>query len=256
MRDTPCAVDVKYRAMLMACSGETRLKMAGSMYATARTLVIASVRETDPTVSPAALRQALFLRFYGHEFDSDARERILVRLTVDDVTEPPGEIAASGEPLEPGRRRVPIDWDDLEMALTWRMDEVQSFLDIRTGRVRQCRLERFGEEPEDYEMSEEEADAELADGHLVRVEPFASSVEWDWMAEFAGSVSDRHLRDHLEEALQGRGAFRRFKAALERHPPERQRWFQFHDLRVREAMLAWLADNDIEPATPPPERRR
>ncbi len=57
MRDTPPAVDAKYRAMLLERSGEERLKMAGSMYATARALVIASVLEADPSASPAALRR-------------------------------------------------------------------------------------------------------------------------------------------------------------------------------------------------------
>jgi len=31
-------------------------------------------------VSPAALRRALFLRFYGHEFDADTRQKILLAL--------------------------------------------------------------------------------------------------------------------------------------------------------------------------------
>jgi hypothetical protein len=38
------------------------------------------------------------------------------------------------------------------------------------------------------------------------------------------------------------------------HPRERERWFRFHDERVREAMREWLEDNDIEPTTEPPER--
>lgn len=83
MRDTPPALDAKYRAMLLERSGEERLKMAGSMYATARALVVASILEADPTASPAALRQALFLRFYGHEFDEPTRARILSRLRAD-----------------------------------------------------------------------------------------------------------------------------------------------------------------------------
>lgn len=80
MRDTSVEIDEKYRAMLMARSGEERLKMGDSMYATARALVTASILERDPSASSAALRQALFIRFYGHEFDATTRERILVRL--------------------------------------------------------------------------------------------------------------------------------------------------------------------------------
>lgn len=80
MRDTSPEMEQKYREMLLERSGEERLKMGCSMYATARALVVASVLERDPLASPAALRRAIFLRFYGHEFDARTRERILKRL--------------------------------------------------------------------------------------------------------------------------------------------------------------------------------
>ncbi len=66
--------------MLLQRSGEERLKMGCSMHAAARALVRASVLEREPRASPAAVRRALFLRFYGHEFDAVARERILAAL--------------------------------------------------------------------------------------------------------------------------------------------------------------------------------
>jgi hypothetical protein len=80
MNDTDPEVEQKYIALLMARSGEERLKMGCSMHATAQALVKASVLENDPLASPAALRRALFLRFYGHEFDPDTRVKILSAL--------------------------------------------------------------------------------------------------------------------------------------------------------------------------------
>lgn len=74
------------------------------------------------------------------------------------------------------------------------------------------------------------------------------------MAELADTVTNTRLRDRLGVALDGRGAFfRRFKDVLTDHPAERERRFGFHDARVREAMEAWLAEHDIEPATRPGE---
>lgn len=35
------------------------------------------------------------------------------------------------------RRRVPVDWEDLEMALTWRNPEWTYDIDLRTGHVMQ-----------------------------------------------------------------------------------------------------------------------
>jgi hypothetical protein len=249
--DTTPEVDVRYRAMLLSLSGEARLKMAGSMYATARALVVASILEADPSTSPAALRQAVFMRFYGDEFDEAARARILDRLAGVDSTEPPGR----EEERRESRRRVALDWDELEIALTAPMDEMASYLDLRTGRVRWHRRDPFDGEPEGEDLSEEEVAEGCAEGSLIFIEPFSSSVEWSWMADFAASVSEGRLRDRLEDALHGRRPFRGFKDVLGRHPAERERWFRFHDARVQQAMQEWLEENGIEPTTPPPTRR-
>ena len=80
MNDTSPGMAERYRKMLMARSGAERLMMGDSMYATARTLVVASLLERDPSASPAALRQAIFLRFYGGDFDSATQQRVLARL--------------------------------------------------------------------------------------------------------------------------------------------------------------------------------
>jgi hypothetical protein len=73
--------------------------MGCSMGATARMLVRASVLAQDPHASPAAVRRALFLRFYGHEFQAVEREKILVRLREDE----PGSAGSrtSGWPATP-----------------------------------------------------------------------------------------------------------------------------------------------------------
>jgi hypothetical protein len=234
--------------MLMARSGEARLRMGDSMYATARALVIASILEHDPSASPAALRQAVFTRFYGHELDAPTCERILARLA---------DGPAAGDPGQPQRgRQAPVDWDDLELALTWHDDELLSVLDLRTGNVRHGQRYGFADEAEDFELSEAEVDAGESEGYLVRIEPLASSVEWGWMAAFAESVRDARLRALLDVALGGRGAFRRFKDVLARHPAERERWFRFRDERLRAAVREWLAEHGIQPTTKPMERNR
>src|SRR5262249_30310910 len=80
MTDTPPDVDARYRQMLLARSGDDRLRMGFSMYATARALVVASILASEPGASPARIREAIFLRFYGHEFDDATRERIAARI--------------------------------------------------------------------------------------------------------------------------------------------------------------------------------
>ena len=239
MTDTPPEVMQRYRAMLLARSPEERLKMGCSMGATARALVRASVLARDPHASPAAVRRALFLRFYGDEFEATARERILAWLGRD-------EPRPAGLP-----RRVPGNWDDLEMALTSNPAEWGFYLDVRTGEVQMVPIDRLGED--DDWPSEEDLDDALAAGHLIPVEPLGSRIEYGWMAEFAETVGDARLRDRLEVALDGRGAFRRFKNVLLDFPAERERWFAFRDERLHAAAREWLAEQGIEPTTQPLE---
>ncbi len=157
------------------------------------------------------------------------------------------------------RRQVPIDWADLEMAFVSRMDESGSYLDLRIGKVRFVPSSSFDLNEDTLSegevLSEEAIDTGLAEGWLLSIEPVDSSVEYDWMVQFARTIDDPRLRELLEVALDGRGAFRRFKDVLARWPKERERWFTFHDEYLRNAMLDWLTAHEIEPATAPPPRR-
>jgi hypothetical protein len=80
MNDTSPEMDARYRDMLMQRSGEERLKMGCAMRETARALVEASIREQDPQATLEAVRKGLFLRFYGHEFNAESREKILAAI--------------------------------------------------------------------------------------------------------------------------------------------------------------------------------
>ena len=241
MTDTPPEVMQRYRAMLLGRSPEERLKMGCSMGATARSLVRASVLAQDPYASPAAVRRALFLRFYGHEFQAVERERILMRLS-------------QAEPRPAGStKRAPVNWDDLEMALTSNHGEWTCYLDLESGEVRMVSMDRLDDD--DDGPSDGEIDAGLSAGRLIHVEPLGSKVEYRWMAEFTGMVRDVRLRDRLEVALDGRGAFRRFKNVLLDCPAERERWFAFRDQRLHAAAREWLEEMGIQPTTAPPASR-
>ena len=65
------------------------------------------------------------------------------------------------------------------------------------------------------------------------------------MQDYVATVKDEHLAELLEVALNGKGAFRRFKDVLLSYPEERERWFNFRDDRVQERALEWLDDIDI-----------
>ncbi|MFZ3014988.1 MAG: hypothetical protein WA045_14900 [Nitrospira sp.] len=86
MNDTAPEIDERFRAMLLARTGEERLIMGCAMRETARALVEASLLQQDPHASMKALRKGLFLRFYGHEFDAKTRANILA--TIESATPP------------------------------------------------------------------------------------------------------------------------------------------------------------------------
>ena len=80
MNDTAPEVDERFRAMLMARTGEERLIMGCAMRDSARMIVEASLRADDPQAMVQTIRKGLFLRFYGHEFDADTRAKILAAI--------------------------------------------------------------------------------------------------------------------------------------------------------------------------------
>ncbi len=131
------------------------------------------------------------------------------------------------------------------MALTADPTQWSHYLDRRTGEVHTVPVDRLDDQ--DTWLSEDEIDAGLDAGHLVPIEPLGSSVEYGWMTEFTATVAAARLRDRLDTALAGRGAFRRFKAALLDDLAERERWFAFRDARLRGAAVEWLVGQGIEP---------
>ena len=60
------------------------------------------------------------------------------------------------------------------------------------------------------------------------------------MQAFIATLEDDHLAELLEAAINGKGAFRRFKDVLLNYPKEREKWFEFKDDRIQEQALEWL----------------
>jgi len=76
VKDTPPVIERKFRQRLMKRSGEERLKMGCSMYATAQALAKASLLQQHPGARPAEINRLLFLHFYGTDFGPEERKRI------------------------------------------------------------------------------------------------------------------------------------------------------------------------------------
>jgi hypothetical protein len=84
-------------------------------------------------------------------------------------------------------------------------------------------------------------------GRYVDVPRKPSYEAYDLMVEFASSVTNKHLREKLDIALDGKGAFSKFKKVISDYPDEEKRWFAFKGKRLREEVVEWLNDLGIEP---------
>jgi hypothetical protein len=133
-----------------------------------------------------------------------------------------------------------IDLEGLCSAMEDSSDEHNYYLDIETGEI--LLISEHMDEEEIKKLRDR------IDENFDRYEllPKAESYEgYEDMNAFIGTVNDEHLAELLNVAINGKGAFRRFKDVLESYPKERERWFHFKDDRLKERALEWLEDIDV-----------
>ena len=80
MTDTHESIKARFHQMLMSRSPLERLKMGCSMFDSARQIVRSSILDQNPHSSLLEIKKAVFLRFYGHDFNPDQKEKILSSL--------------------------------------------------------------------------------------------------------------------------------------------------------------------------------
>ncbi|MEM1033989.1 MAG: UPF0158 family protein [Myxococcota bacterium] len=139
-------------------------------------------------------------------------------------------------------RDVPIDWEALEDAFENNAPEVHSYLHVPTGDVL-----RIVDGVADPQMHARIA----ADQSYLRIEPVSSREQYRWMERFIPMVDDPTLQQRLTRAIDGKGAFRRFKDVLMSYGAERERWFAFRSERLRIFMEAWLNAHALRPVKRP-----
>ena len=81
---------------------------------------------------------------------------------------------------------------------------------------------------------------------LVRIDPLPSWVWYQDMADFAEAITDERAGRRLARAIQGKGAFRRFKDQLhDEYPDLLPTWYAFRGIRTERRAVQWLADNSL-----------
>ena len=145
------------------------------------------------------------------------------------------------------RRPVPVDLDELSSWLASSPVDGGGRLDVETGEIWSAEAEGF-DVGEGLGLGEDEpADFEDPD-RWPWIDWVGSGVAYRDMVDFAATVTDPVLADRLDVALDGRGAFGRFKDVLDRDPDELTRWHVFSGDRRRGRARAWLAMHALKPA--------
>jgi len=150
-------------------------------------------------------------------------------------------------------RSLPIDLSELLVAMdSGNSFEIHNYLDTKTGEILMISDEFYHEDDdEDDEAAElpewQREEIETArkimndtEGHFEEIPANESGESYRLMEEFIGSVEEERPRDLLSRAIDGKGAFRRFKDTLGEFPTLRERWFRFENERKLEWAREWL----------------
>ncbi len=131
-----------------------------------------------------------------------------------------------------------IDVEEIATALADQTDYDHRWLiDSRTGEVAFWTSDTGidGENP-----------VEIDELDLIPIDPLPSYVWYQDMVDFAEGITDHAASGRFARALQGKGAFRRFKNQLyERHPELISAWHAFYDVRAQRRAVEWLLDQEL-----------
>ena len=130
---------------------------------------------------------------------------------------------------------VDVKWSDLETAFERNSPDMSSYLNIETGEV----LMLVEGNPEDDELRRH---VRSRPDTYTPITPASSREQYRWMERFVASVQDETLRERLIIAIDGKGAFRRFKDVLLHYPGERERWFSYRADLLHAFINKWLAE--------------
>jgi len=134
-------------------------------------------------------------------------------------------------------------------------DDVLSLLHLDTAQVQTVSRELMreaeespkDEEPDlpEWQRSEWElVRLIVASSRFIRLPTKFDVHEWAIMRDFADSIEPARIREDLQFAIHGAGAFRHFKRTLERHHIE-PAWHRFRNEALRAIAIEWCEENDI-----------
>jgi hypothetical protein len=164
---------------------------------------------------------------------------------------------AGAQTQAPALRDLPIDLDELSLALEDDPLLTGGRLDLRTGEVHQIGplyesdyFSEIGEPDNEDDGWLGDRDDGQEEKRWLNFDSLGSRAGFRDMEEFLETVADERLAARLDRALGGWGAFRRFKDELADAPLELARFFRFTDDRRRGRARGWLVESGLRPTVP------
>ncbi|MBN1781491.1 hypothetical protein JW948_10225 [bacterium] len=151
--------------------------------------------------------------------------------------------------------KISVKIDDIIEGIEAQGDMNSVYLDMDSGKVHYISEDAYFESEDgdddldglsDWEMENVEMSREIMDTDRFKYLPDRSDVdEYGLMEKFIGAVEDSSVRNELKEAIQGKGAFRRFKDRVHHHHLENE-WYEYRDSAIRAIAIAWCEENSID----------
>ena len=142
-----------------------------------------------------------------------------------------GQRAATSTPLD-------VDLDFIGDALTEPAGSV-GYLDLHTGFVTTEAMLDSGDLDDNPDLEDR--------SRWLPVAGEGSDAPYRVMRRFIATVPDPRLAQQLTDAIDGRGAFRRFYDVIATEPGEHTRWQRYTDDARLGRARSWLADHGYQP---------
>ena len=123
--------------------------------------------------------------------------------------------------------------DELGTALTGGDVDSVSYFNVSAGAVEHF-LHNLGDQ-ENARIAEADANPDLR-----KIAPVTTEVRYSIMSDFIGTVEDINIAGRLRSAISGKGAFRRFREAVDEDDAMRRRWLAYRTKRHYHLALDWL----------------
>ena len=127
------------------------------------------------------------------------------------------------------------------------LKKVQSTLyDIDSDDIRDdIEYIEFDRDPEIPDWMQDEVELALEilldeKDRFIRIPERTSAMAYQSMNAFIETIEDPTLKKKLSDALNGKGAFRKFKDILIHYPKERKRWHGFNAKSMKMEISDWL----------------